>query len=186
MVAPSPRRPSHAPPLQTTVGSRTDIAAAQYDGCSERDLGDVVHAAIRAADARLKKAEVKELVTLLDTLDIRANNAQVTLHVILHGEKLRHFMLDIAASSAMADLKEAVLTRCGKWVRGDARLSWLDEGCVVKLDFKTWPRFVAKNWCTQPWVVHLHDVPRGADAEVSIPLPAELATRAPPRWGPSL
>ncbi len=169
------RTPSPAPLLEQLRRSRSgmhlrharkDISREHYDQADSSDIVGTVEGAIGAADEERTREERLEL----EQRQMVRSNCQTTLHVVLHEGYERHsFLMDVAVSVTLPDLKKAVRRRVGeRRLPASYQLSWLKDGETVPLDMATWREYVFAMWCRKPWVVHAHDTehPRHRDSEV--------------------
>jgi hypothetical protein len=106
------------------------------------------------------------------------SNHLITLKIVLHehGDATRSCRMTVVASSQFPLVQQAIIERMGSaWGTGaKLRLSWLkDDGSVAELSQATWRDYIFAMWCSQPWVVHAHDVAALSDlasADVYLPL----------------
>ena len=134
-------------------------ASPHYD-----DFGRVVHNAIAFLDREKTQAELDEV----ESREMRKCNAMVTLHVIVHpnkvGGEMRSCLVEIVASMQLAEVKNIIKRRAGlKQAR--FQLLWLDPwGATIEISTnQLFVHFACTMWCHHPWELHVRDQEGGKD-----------------------
>lgn len=145
-------------------------------GAIMRQIDDGSTGVLSTIDKVLSFAENARNSKIKTELDDRAmvkGNHMVTMHAVLHrpGQDDQNFRVDVMASAQFANIQKAIIERMGAhWdASWSMRMTWLkDDGAQIALSQTTWRDYIFTMWCSQPWVVHVHQA--GPEDVVEMPL----------------
>eukprot|EP00966_Prymnesium_polylepis_P258518 5971445-Prymnesium_polylepis.1 len=157
-----------------------DFSAVKSDASYSEAVIETVEKAINFAD-QLRTAGMQQE---LEARKMVKCNHMVTLEVVWHKgdhrrggsarrravgrrsiteepDETERFCLVIVVASPFSHVQAAVVDRLvQRWPAGaKLQLTWLrDDGAAVELTPTLWWDYVFAMWCTQPWVLHAHDI----------------------------
>ena len=180
----APAEPEEAPAtVEATIARRDammDRMQMKEPGGGDPEWNRVMHREPGAKEARAKISQVNEReqarsAAVVDARKMKRFNSLITLRVVQHlptmpdgGSDVRSFLLETQDSVYLNELTRVVQRRLG--TKGKMRLLWLSKsGETVPLDSqRVMEQFCDREWCTMPWVVHVHEDSRAATQALAL------------------
>ena len=183
-VAPAEPKDEEPPAtVETMIAHRDammDRMQMKEPGGGDPEWNRVMHREPGAKEARAKISQVNDREqaksdAMVDARKMKRFNSLITLRIVQHlptkpdgGSDVRSFLLETQDSVYLNELTRMVQRRLR--AKGKVRLLWLSKsGETVPLDSqRVMEQFADREWCTMPWVVHVHEDSKAATQALAL------------------